>query len=111
AVLQECAAAWNRTFSGWTAGGDCLLAETVGCDAEGKIDSLNFSGLDLNGTIPTSIATLTTLTHFDITTNNFAGTSPLSSHASPSSETWALLKPGFRDPFPPPSRLSRTSRS
>ncbi|CAI6008396.1 unnamed protein product [Closterium sp. NIES-65] len=76
AVLQECEAAWNMTFSGWTAGGDCLLAELVGCDAEGKIDTLNFSGLHLNGTIPTSIATLTALTQFDFTTNNFAGTFP-----------------------------------
>ncbi|CAI7860467.1 unnamed protein product, partial [Closterium sp. NIES-53] len=76
AVLQECAAAWNRTFSGWTAGGDCRLAEIIQCDAEGMINSLSIGILHLNGTIPTSIANLTALSYFDLSMNRFSGPIP-----------------------------------
>ncbi|CAI5513457.1 unnamed protein product, partial [Closterium sp. Naga37s-1] len=74
--LQECAVAWNRTFSGWTAGGDCWLAEKIECDAKGMVTSLLFSGLNMNGTVPTSIASLTALTSFDLSMNNLSGSIP-----------------------------------
>ncbi|CAI5483472.1 unnamed protein product, partial [Closterium sp. Yama58-4] len=77
AVLQECEAVWNMTGSGWTAGGDCMLPHSiVQCNAEGMITRLYLTGINLNGTIPTSIANLTALTLFKLDDSNVRGPLP-----------------------------------
>ncbi|CAI5462905.1 unnamed protein product, partial [Closterium sp. Yama58-4] len=77
AVLQEVAAAVNiAPFSGWAADADCLLAKKISCDAQGMVDHLNIGGLNLNGTIPSSISKLTALSDLDVSTNNFIGNIP-----------------------------------
>ncbi|GJP79132.1 hypothetical protein CLOP_g9381 [Closterium sp. NIES-67] len=62
--LQDCQAAWNRTFNGWSGPNpNCLAAEGIQCDSIGMITHIDLLGKKLQGPIPNSISNLRELVY------------------------------------------------
>ncbi|CAI6001337.1 unnamed protein product, partial [Closterium sp. NIES-64] len=61
AFLEDCQKAWGKTLLGWARGATCGTIEGVTCDSSGMITSIDLTSTTLDGSIPNSISSLTSL--------------------------------------------------
>ncbi|XP_062110073.1 receptor-like kinase TMK4 [Humulus lupulus] len=81
AVMSSLLEAISPAPTGWSHSADyCSEWKGVNCSSSGRVTTINLANLDLTGTLPSNLASLSELTHFNLQGNRFSG--PLPSFAN-----------------------------
>ncbi|XP_062109877.1 receptor-like kinase TMK4 [Humulus lupulus] len=81
AMMSSLLEAISPAPTGWSHSADyCSEWKGVNCSSSGRVTTINLANLDLTGTLPSNLASLSELTHFNLQGNRFSG--PLPSFAN-----------------------------